>query len=251
MMDWRRFLPRALGGSGTDDEITPGTTIGESVPMERLICPLRYDIHVRVSFVELLRDEWPTFKADRPAFLELPAARAYRTWHDEVLAKRRAALREQRHDIDESFAARVDRTGRLWESFRDGGFDASQPVELRSGRVLQLPNGKAIGTRIFAGDGCHRLACLIAAGQTELLPAQYYLRTKPEFAPRDNTALLLRPLGLDLSAYLAFLSPLYADGATPATVGDLRVATATRHPDLAAELESVLAHDLPLVNASQ
>ena len=249
-MDFRRFLPRALGGSRTNDEITPGQVVGESVPMERLICPLRYDIHVRVAFVELLRDEWTTFQADRAAFLQLPAARSYRTWHDEVLAKRRAALREQRRDIDESFTARVDRTARLWQSFRDSGFDAAQPVELRSGRRLQLPNGKAVATTIFAGDGCHRLACLLAVGQTELLPEQYYLRLKPEFAPRDNTALLLGPLRLDLPAYLAFLSPLYAGSAAIPSVAELRTATARHRPDLMAELESVLAHDLALVGAN-
>ena len=219
--------------------------------MERLICPLRYDIHVRVEFVRLLRDEWSLFQSDRPAFLERPAARAYRTWHDEVLATRRAALREQRRDIHENFVARVDRTARLWESFRDVGFDADQPIELRSGRVLQLPNQKVVNTRIFAGDGCHRLACLIAAGQETLLPDQYYLRTKPRFAPRDNTALLLAPLALDMAAYLAFLSPLYADGAAVASVADLRSALSADRPDLAAELESVLAYDLPLLRGAR
>ena len=71
--------------------------------------------------------------------------------------------------------------------------------------MLPTTTGKRLARELYAGDGNHRLALLIAAGQTTLLPSQYRIRRYRRLTPSDTTPVLLAALDLDEHRYLAFL----------------------------------------------
>lgn len=228
--------------------IVPGTRIGRAIEIERLVCPLRYDVWVRLEFIRLLRDEWALYERDLNGFLEHPAAAAYLVWFREVVCarfhpevyRREAAVRRR-------FRERVRATARLWRSLERDGFRLSRPIQLLSGEAVEMVNGKAVATRVFAGDGCHRMACLWLSGRSRLEPRHYELEVRRRLEPLDNTAILIRALPLDRRAYLGFLSRFYCDGAALDSVDALLRDVAARKPDLLPELESVLAADLGAV----
>jgi len=76
------------------------------------------------------------------------------------------------------------------------GFDPAHPVELHAGhRVRETHTGKRITRALYAGDGNHRLALLMAAGHDELLPGQYRVKRYRSLVPTDSTGFLLRETG--------------------------------------------------------
>ncbi len=227
-------------------EIVPGTEIAEAIDIGRLVCPLRYDLWVRIEFVRLLRDEWGLYTDDLPGFLNRPQSRAYYVWFKEV----RCALYSPRIYRDEElvkaeFVKRVHETATLWSSIERNGYDRSRPIRLGSGRSIRSVNEKTINSTYFAGDGCHRLSCLYVTGQTRLEPEDYEVHLRQEFEPLDITAILVQQLPLDRTSYLYFISRFYCDGSEFDSADQILQHVASEKPDLLAELESVLAFDLP------
>jgi hypothetical protein len=66
--------------------------------------------------------------------------------------------------------------------------------------------------RLFAGDGCHRLALLLGAGQAELLPSQYRVRRYLALVPADTTGPLLSRTGATWPDYRSFIALGYPGG---------------------------------------
>jgi hypothetical protein len=232
-------------------KVIPGSEVAESIDVGRLICPLRYDLWVRIGLVRLLRDEWALYQVDFPAFLELAPARAYRVWYKEVACARfQPRLYQDQALFGPAFVRRVHETAKLWQSIDRNGFDSSTPIRLGSGRTIRTVNGKQISTRYFAGDGCHRVACLYVTGRTSLEPADYEVVVHSHFQPLDNTAILARHLPLDRITYLRFISRFYCDGAELDSADEILQHVAARKPELLPELESVLAYDLPRVKVN-
>jgi hypothetical protein len=106
-------------------------------------------------------------------------------------------------------------------------------------------NGKLVNSSYFAGDGCHRMACLFVSGQTSLRPDQYEVKIQESFHPLDNTAVLIRQLPLARPTYLRFISGFYCHGEELNTPEAIVAHVASNAPHLLAELESVLDYDLP------
>ncbi|MEA2725009.1 MAG: hypothetical protein QOH59_2780 [Gemmatimonadales bacterium] len=228
------------------EEVVPGTEIARTIDIDRLMCPLRYDLWVRIEFIRLLRDEWSLYAKDLPGFLDRPQSRAYHVWFKEV----RCAIYSPRIYRDEAllkleFARRVHETATLWKSIERNGYDRSTPIRLGSGRSIRPVNGKKINSAYFAGDGCHRMSCLYVTGQTQLQPEDYEVQIRPEFEPLDITAILLHRLPLARTAYLHFLSRFYCEGLQLDTAEQILQHVGSAKPDLLAELESALAFDLP------
>ncbi|HEX6106963.1 MAG TPA: hypothetical protein VFZ26_15350 [Gemmatimonadales bacterium] len=227
--------------------IVSGERIGRPIDIERLACPLRYDVWVRAEFIHLLRSAWGAYEADLGGFLERPQARAYFTWYREVAVKRFHPTIYPHHQLVwRRFLGRVRETARLWRSISEDGYDASKPIRLASGRAIRNVNGKRVASTLFAGDGCHRIACLSLIGQTRLEPGQYEVEVRRRYQPLDNTAILCRELPLDRPAYLRFLSRFYC-GAAEDSLAEIRRRVAAERPGLLPELESVLAYDLARV----
>jgi hypothetical protein len=229
-------------------QIVPGSALGESIDIGRLICPLRYDVWVRIEFIRLLRDEWALYRDDLSAFLDRAPARAYYVWFRDVRCVRyHPQVARDPELLESAFMERVHKSARLWHSVDRDGFDVSTPIRLMSGRSIRNVNGKAIRGRYFAGDGCHRIACLHLIGRANLEPAHYEVSIQPSLEPMDNTAILIDCLPIGRAAYLRYLSHFYCDGAELDSADGILHDVASRKPDLLPELESVLAFDLPKV----
>lgn len=227
-------------------EVVPGIKIAKTIDIGRLICPLRYDLWVRIEFVRLLRDEWTLYSDDLPGFLDRPQSRAYYVWFKEVrCALYYPQIYRDEERVESEFVTRVHETAALWKSIERNGYDRSTPIRLGSGRSIRSVNGKTINAAYFAGDGCHRMSCLYVTGQTRLEPEDYEVQVRREFEPLDITATLVQRLPLDRASYLRFLSRFYCDGLQLDSADRILRQVASKKPDLLAELESVLAFDLP------
>jgi hypothetical protein len=226
-------------------EIVPGTKIGESIDIGRLICPLRFDLCVRIDFIRLLRDEWSLYADDLSRFLDRPESKAYYVWFKEVRCARYSPeLYRNDQLLLPAFIRRVHETARIWRSIERDGYDRSTPIRLESGRSIGSVNGKTISFPYFAGDGCHRMASLYLNGQTRLEPEDYEVHFRRAFEPLDITTILLKHLPLDRTTYLNFISRFYCNGLRLDSADRILQQVARERADLLPELKSVLAFDL-------
>ena len=219
----------------------------EPVRIDDLVSPLRYDVLVRERFLARLRQARGD---DLATALASPAGTAYLTWFREIVIRRfKPELIGREQAIEEAFAARVQASRDLIESVEAEGYDPGRPIILLSGRrIAATATGKQIGRRLFAGDGCHRLALLRLRGVTVLDPGTYRVEIAPRLEPLDNTTILIPPLGLTRSEYFRFLALTYAPRSGCDSEAELRRHVAAHDPDRLAELDGVLAVDRPLLD---
>jgi hypothetical protein len=243
---WHDFLTRVRARvRRSRRQVVPGRRIGESVRIDRLMCPLRYDLYVRIEFIRLLRDQWTLYASDLSSFLERPQSRAYYVWFKEVACARyQRQIYSDDRLLHSAFVARVHETARLWESISGNGYDPSTPIRLQSGRSIRAVHGKTIDSAYFAGDGCHRISCLYVMGHHRLEPGEYDVEFARDYQPLDNTAILVQKLPLSKTEYLHFISRFYCDGVELDSVEQIRQHVVSRNGSLLPELESVLAFDL-------
>lgn len=229
-------------------KIVSGCEIAESIDIGRLMCPLRYDLWVRIEFIRLLRDRWSLYAEDLDGFLDRPQSKAYYVWFKEVRCARfRPQLYRNEQLLKPAFVRRVHDTASLWRSIERNGYDPSTPIRLGSGRSIRSVNGKTINATYFAGDGCHRMSCLYVKGQRRLEPEDYEVWVRRNFEPLDTTPILMKHLPLDRTTYLHFISSFYCDGVKLDSADQIRQHVAAHNVRLLAELESVLAFDLQRV----
>jgi hypothetical protein len=216
----------------------------ELLPFARLVSPLRYDVLVRLEYFRFHERNLALFERDFPAYLEDARGQPYFVWFREVLCRRRhPELPDDPAGLLRAFESRVRAAAELHRDFRDNGFDTRSPIVLRSGtRLLATSTGKRPACDLFAGDGCHRMALLMLDGQESLSPEYYRIRNYPEYAPLDNTHLLIGPLRIGPPEYYRYLSMAYSE-----TVFQDREALLTdvreHDPGRLAELERVLEID--------
>jgi hypothetical protein len=244
---WRNLLARVQARvTRPHGQVVPGRELGDGVEIGRLACPLRYDLCVRIDFIRLLRQEWSLYQSNLPDFLRRPESQAYFIWFRDVATARfQPELARDQTRLRSVFVDRVHETAGLWQSIQSNGYNPATPIQLRAGRNVQPVNGKLVNTSYFAGDGCHRLACLFVSGQTSLRPEQYEVKIQDSFHPLDNTAVLIRHLPLAKATYLRFISGFYC-GQELNTAEAIVAHVASNAPHLLAELESVLNFDLPI-----
>ena len=254
-MSFISLLNRKLGGARDfvrrrlHERIIPGREIGERIKIYDLVYPLRYDILVRADFIRFLAENEQLPTSDIGMMLEHPAARAYQAWFKEVAVRRFSSEIYNDHLlVQERFRERVEKVRRLWESITSQGFDHSTPVRLGGGRDIIDVNGKIIDASYFAGDGCHRTACLLVMGKAVLEPEEYEVLWTPTFRPLDNTAILIEKLPIGMAVYLSYISDAYCEGRPLATAEDLMTDVREHSPAKLTEVESVLRHDLPLLH---
>lgn len=182
-----------------------------------MISPLRYDVIIRRDFLALLDEHRSLLAEDPRALTELARGHAYFEWFREIVYPRdfAAARGSGGEAIDVAFEDRVRQALELCESFSARGFDTNHPIVLRTGRTIAATaSGKLLAQRVYAGDGCHRLALLQRAGVEVLEPGSYVLRQSRRYEPLDNTLRMLKVLQLDKARYFRFLSLAYGGGRT-------------------------------------
>lgn len=235
---WRRIVRLR-------EKVVTGAVIGDAVDINRIACPLRYDICIRIEFLRLLRDEWTLYEDDLSLFRKRPPAQAYFNWFRNVrCARYQPALMTDAARLEAGFIKRIHQTAQLWQSVKESGFDTSNPIRLWTGRSIRSINGKKITTTLFAGDGCHRIACLYLLGWRYLEPVHYEVVIRPRFKPLDNTALLIDSKALEVSTYLRYISHFYCDGELFDSETAILQYVSDRKPEILPELESALAYDL-------
>lgn len=247
------FVRAAWGRIGRlTQQVIPGTALGETIDIDHLICPLRFDICVRMKFVQLIRDDRELYSSDIEAFLARPEARAYYSWFRNVRSVRyEPSLLRNPERMQSAFLRRVAETASLWDSLSTYGFDEAKPVRLSSGRSIRNVHGKAIDERVFSGDGCHRIACLRLLGWKRLEPTHYEVLIRPRFEPLDITAELIEIGTLDRETFLRFVCRFYGDGHDFESTAALERYVAKHKPKLLAELRSVLRYDLVKLNSQE
>ena len=202
-------LLRRLGASARRRTVARRAPLGtEPVPVGELISPLRLDILVRVEFFRLV-DAHPDLSA-----AEMPdAARGtdYDVWFREVAMTRyQPEVADDDLRYSAAFAERVRSATQLWRTFRANGYDDRYPIVLRRpGPKTQFPEGKPVHRERYMGDGCHRLAMMVAGGADVVPPTRYRIEPMPLPRVIDNTAVLLPLLQPTEAQYAAFLAMGY------------------------------------------
>jgi hypothetical protein len=233
------------GKKKSGERLVSGTEIGERIKVYDLICPLRYDIQIRGEFIRFLAENSYLSEDDVDVILEAPAAQRYQTWYRDIAYRRRnpAHSHDENH-FREHFRKRVRNVQELWKSMSTKGFDYSHPIRLKSGEVIREVNGKSFETRFYAGDGCHRIACLLIMGKEVLEPKEYEVIISQEFSPLDNTAVLLDKLSISMSDYLSFISQGYCGGHKIESAEQALAYVERLCPNRLEELKNVFRYDL-------
>jgi hypothetical protein len=223
----------------------------DEVPIDTLISPLRYDVLLREGYFRFLDEISALSERDLGRVVAASRDHPYHRWFREILVPRYLrSLVGREHAIEEAFAARVARTVELYRSFLAEGYDHGRPLSLRTGLVVtRTATGKRVPGRLFAGDGCHRLALLRLHGERVLKPRSYRVRLRWVHRPVDHTHSLLRAAPTSRADYVEFLSLAY----DPAAVRDAIEAvgsprrTAADAGSAQSDLRQVVARDFPLL----
>jgi hypothetical protein len=181
------------------------------VEIDSLVSPLRYDIIIRLQYFRFFADQRQLFATDFTAYFKQALRHPYFTWFHEIFCRRfRPDLLDDRPALLNAFAERLLRSADLFDSFAATGFDTKRPITLRSGlRISPTDSGKLIVRSFYPGNGCHRIALLMARGETVLAPNRYRFQSVDRFQPLDNTARLLSVLGISPEEYFSFIGRGY------------------------------------------
>jgi hypothetical protein len=224
----------------------------DPVPINDLVSPLRYDIIVRQRYLEVLRERRGLAEEDFEAFMELSRQQPYFKWFTRVVVPsgNHPDMVGDDQRLNAAFERRVRRSIALHDAFESTGYDRRRPIILRTGAdIAPTSTGKRLAQRIYAGDGCHRLAWLRMTGVEALEPRMYRLHVSQVFTPRDETALVMAAMAISRRDYLSFLSLAYADrelSSEDALLDHIR----STDPDRLPEIEHVIAIDSPLLAAA-
>jgi hypothetical protein len=214
------------------------------VPIAMLVSPLRFDVLIRADFFTFCRQHQELYRRDPDSFVKEALGHFYYLWFCAVFCRRfRPELLKDDRRRREEFAIRVKRSIALSESFRRRGLDTHYPITLRAGETVEATSsGKLVVRPCYAGDGCHRLALLLASGQRYVPAAAYRVKIFPKYRPLDNTHELLDGLGLGRAQYYAFIAQGY--DAPPAGDRITLLSWVQQHrPEALHEVEQVTAID--------
>lgn len=221
----------------------------EELPIAPLVSPLRFDVTVRAAYFRFYVEHRDLYRSDFGAFSERARRHAYFVWFTRVMCPnwQPHVLTDERR-LAAAWADRLRASAALYDSFEARGFDPRFPITLYQGRnVLPTPTGKQVSRDVYAGDGNHRLALLMSAGRTTLLPGQYRIKRFLRLVPGDTTPGLLGGLGVDTQRYLAFLRAGYPTLRFE-RVDDRIEVTGPSDGALAAEVRHLLRIDTPRLN---
>ena len=164
-----------------------------------LVYPLRYDILVRGSFFRLYKNNRTLYQTNTYRFTELARQHSYYIWFTQVMVPRFAPkLTGNDEGIRSAYSDRLTCAAKLYDSIEKHGFDPASPIITKTGEtILPTTTGITTGARYYMGDGCHRLACLLALGY-EKIPCDWArVKCFRYYQPLDNTSLLRPFMNID------------------------------------------------------
>lgn len=209
-----------------------------------IVSPLRLDVLIRRDFFRFYAERRELFRSDFESFAELARGEEYFVWFERIMCPSwQPHVLADPNSFAAAWAERLRASARLYDSFERSGFDTRHPITLYQGRtVLPTPSGKRVTRAVYAGDGNHRLALLLAAGQTTLRPGQYRVKRFHRLEPSDTTPRLLAALGIDTQRYLAFVAAGYPSVRIE-RVDRRFVVTSSAGPAVEAEVRDLLTID--------
>jgi len=139
------------------------------------------------------------YRSDFDTFVEFARQHIYFEWFIKVCVARFAP--EQRDNpvaVREMYSQRLRKSAELYNNIMEHGFDRTSPIiPYTSPLVLPTNTGKVTGEKYYMGDGCHRLACLMAMGYMTLPKQLIRVKCFNRLIPLDNTRLLSPHLPID------------------------------------------------------
>ena len=231
--------------SGKRCRVFEGEEIGLDIDIESLICPLRYDIRVRINFYNYYEQNRKLYENDLNSFLEGSPARAYYKWYKEDnLRLYRPKIYHQENRVNSYFLKKVKNAVKLFESIKQKGYDTTFPIRLKTGKTIIHENKKKLCATYYAGDGCHRLACLYCLGFKYLPKSHYIVTLRKKCIPNDSTHYLIRKIPLSTEEYFRFISSYYCEGREFINLQDIIDYLNLRRPDKLDEVLSVIHEDM-------
>lgn len=239
-LEQREWIRAAAGGNPFRYEA------GKSdVRIGDLVSPMRYDVLLRARHFGWHAQHRDLIDADFEGYQRLARNEPYFIWFKRVMVPRwlPAAVGDEKL-FERAWRSRLRASAALHASFEANGFDPAHPIELYAGlRVRAADTGKVTARDLYAGDGNHRLALLMAAGNEALAPGQYRVKRYLSLVPADTTGLLLRETGAGVSAYRSFLELGYPRARLQPAGTSLRVDCPD--PEMRAEISAVIRVDAP------
>jgi hypothetical protein len=231
----------------------PKTRPEQPIDIAQLISPLRYDVLVRAQFFDLVLEIGEDAYEDLDLVVERAAGSPYHVWWEQVAIPRFFPwIGKDPARLAASFRERVGDSVRLHRSFRARGYDPAHPIVLRGTKsATDSDTGLRIEGRLHVGDGGHRTALLLSAGQL-LDPAMCLVDWRPRPYLIDNTAILVPALGVGREDYVRFLAAGYGASATgdlDTLLADLRGRDAAAGTATAVEVAAVAAKHLGVTQA--
>ena len=241
----RRWLRSAARGNPY--RIEPGRV---PVRIGDVVSPLRYDVMIRVRHFAQHAERRELFRSDFDAYERLVRGEPYFVWFQKARVPTWWPwLLDDPAGFERAWRERLHASAELFDSFEANGFDTAHPIELHAGRrVRETHSGKRISRAIYSGDGNHRLALLLAAGDEELLPAQYRVKRYLSLVPTDSTGFLLRETGAGWPEYSSFLELGYPSAKLTKAGG--RVGVQAESTAVQAEVKALLQLDLPYLRGT-
>jgi hypothetical protein len=222
----------------------------EELPIWPLVSPLRYDVVVRLDHFRFIERNEELAKRDYEAYFRAALEEPYFVWFRDIFCKRfHPDLLESESILENSFHNQLRKARRLFSSFTRNGYDAKRPLMIKTAvDIVPTETGKELSQKYFVGDGCHRLALLLSAGERSLSPRYFRIRGYESLLPVDNTQPLIAALGLRASDYFGFYSLRFTRGEPSFRSREALLAHVERHhPAELAETERIIAADEPFL----
>ena len=219
----------------------------ETLTVDSLISPLRYDVKVRVEYFQFLSEHLDTWEHDPEEYLREALRLPYFTWFRHVeLPRVRPWYLRRRSLLVEAYRSRLRRSAELFWDFRENGLRPEQSLLMRRiATGASTRTGKPVQHRYALGDGCHRFALFVWSGGKELAQSAYRVRRGVVRHPLDNTYLLLPHLDLDREEYFRFVSRGYLDHEVTSQK-ELLTEVERRIPERLDEVKRVVTSDLSM-----
>jgi hypothetical protein len=225
---------------GQDWTYLDQSQIEEGLDITKLVSPLRYDIVIRRDFISFYLAHKKMYRTDFNGFMDKAVQHPYFV----CFQKMEPELVEDETACLSSFAEKVQRFVTVYEAIATDGFDKSEPIIPKTGTViLPTKEGKKISTQFFMGDGCHRLASLMALGYQTLPSDHIRVKSFPKLSPIDGTVQLIHDIPIPPEAYYEFLSSRYANPHAFTSRSELLAYVEREKPEWIDEVLSVLRAD--------
>lgn len=190
-------------------------------PIESVYTPLRYDVLVRLRFIEWYERNKIIYVKDKERFME-DAKKTDFFFQQTRVSRKSKRFKWSEDEAEIVFRERVDSFISMYEDIRWNGFDAKHKIQLHAAsKIVETDTGKMVTHIGYIGNGCHRLSILIVL-QRAMRKEYFYFSQKDAYKPRDNTIEYLKTRKLGRKQYINFMQKFYAGQQSPKLLDEMK-----------------------------